>query len=395
MQCRHLRIRPLVHLYSRILGELMRIVVDINHPGHVHYFKQFIWEMKERGHDVLITASEKDITFKLLENYHLDFENMGTYGTSLISKLANIPIIDIRYYQLMKSFKPDIFVGFGSIRAAHVSFLLRKPCINFEDTEHSTEQIRLYLPFVDAVCTPSCYTQDLGKKQIRFDGYMELASLHPNYFNPDPAVLTELGLDKDDNIFLVRFAAFDASHDTKTEHFDKRYIPNLISKLEDKGTVVISSEIKLNPDLQKYQYRLSPDRYHDLLYFSKMYVGEGSTSALEAAVLGTPAINFERIVIKGKKYSFADFSDVIAEFQNKYGLINCYYDEVMMLEKIDEYIDMGFDIVKLQAKENKERLLNDTIDVTKFMIWFIENYPQSFNQMRENPKIQDKFSNRS
>jgi predicted glycosyltransferase len=137
----------------------MRIVVDVNHPGHVHYFKHFIWEMKKKGHEVLVTASEKDITFKLLEKYDLEFENMGSYGTSLVRKLANIPIIDIRYYRLMRSFKPDIFVGFGSIRAAHVSFLLRKPCINFEDTEHSTEQIRLYLPFVTTVCTPSCYTQ--------------------------------------------------------------------------------------------------------------------------------------------------------------------------------------------------------------------------------------------
>jgi len=94
----------------------MKIVVDINHPGHVHYFKHFIWEMRKRGHEVLVTASEKDVTLKLLENYHLEYENMGTYGTSLVSKLANIPIIDIRYYRLMKSFKPDILVGFGSIR---------------------------------------------------------------------------------------------------------------------------------------------------------------------------------------------------------------------------------------------------------------------------------------
>jgi hypothetical protein len=97
-------------------------------------------------------------------------------------------------------------------------------------------------------------------------------------------------------------------------------------------------------------------------------------------------------VSKGKNYSFADFSGVIAEFQDKYDLIHCYYDEVMMLEKIDEIIRTGFDQVKMQAKENKERLLHDTIDVTGFLVWFIENYPESANQMRKNPDIQQRFS---
>ena len=27
----------------------MRIVVDINHPAHVHYFKNFIWEMQKKA----------------------------------------------------------------------------------------------------------------------------------------------------------------------------------------------------------------------------------------------------------------------------------------------------------------------------------------------------------
>ena len=66
----------------------MRIVVDINHPAHVHYFKHFIREMKKRGHDILITASRKEITFRLLESIQLQFVDVGTYGTSLISKLV-------------------------------------------------------------------------------------------------------------------------------------------------------------------------------------------------------------------------------------------------------------------------------------------------------------------
>jgi len=358
----------------------MRIVVDINHPGHVHYFKQFIWEMKERGHEVLITASEKDITFRLLESYHLDFENMGTYGASLVSKLANIPIIDIRYYRLMKSFKPNIFVGFGSIRAAHVSFLLRKPCINFEDTEHSTEQIRLYLPFVDAVCTPSCYTQDLGKKQIRFDGYMELASLHPNRFTPNPAVLTEIGLTEGDPFIIVRFVSWEASHDVGQHGIRDRV--GLVKALEQYGRVLITSEGALPPELRSYQIRVSPEKLHDLLYYATLYVGEGGTTASECAVLGTHAIYVNSL---GLGYT--------TEEDEKYHLVSDFSgrdctDETVLAEA--RRLLQSSDLRK-EGKQKGETLVQDKIDVTAFMVWFIENYPESADQMKRHPETQQKF----
>jgi predicted glycosyltransferase len=369
----------------------MKIVVDINHPAHVHYFKNFIWEMERRGHEVLITATEKDVALKLLDNYGFDYINMGSYGNSLVKKLMNISVMNLKMYKALKSFKPDIFVGFGSIRAAHVSKLMRKTSITLEDTEHSKWENRLYLPFTDAVLTPSCFQGDLGKKHIRYNGYTELAHLHPNYFTPNPAVLDEIGLSKDDNIFLIRFAAFNASHDTKSEKLKKEYVLPLIKKLEKKGKIIISSEIKLDKDLTKYQYNLSPEKYHDVLYYSKMYVGESSTSAEEAAILGTPSLNFERIVIKGETYSFAEFSGILDELQNKYGLVHCFHNEGILLRKIDKLLEKGIEKTKKEWKEKREKMLKDKIDVTAFMVWFIENYPESFREMKENPEIQRRF----
>ncbi len=354
----------------------MRIVVDINHPGHVHYFKHFIWEMKRKGHDVLITASEKDVTFKLLEIYGLEFENMGTYGTSLVKKLANIPIIDIRYYRLMKSFKPDLLVGFGSIRAAHVSFLLKKPCINFEDTEHSTEQIRMYLPFVTTVCTPSCYTQDLGKKQLRFNGYMELASLHPNRFTPNPTVLSEIGLKEGDPYIIVRFVSWQASHDIGQHGIRDKV--RLVKELEQYGRVMITSEGALPSELQPYQIRVSPEKLHDLLYYATLYVGDGGTTASEAAVLGTPAV-FISTLYCGYQQD-----------EGRYGLLYLFSDPVSGLKDgLAKAVCLLNDPnLKKNASINRLKLLNDKIDVTEFMIWFIENYPESYYQIEADPAKQ-------
>ncbi len=368
----------------------MKVVVDINHPAHVHFFKNFIWEMEERGHKVVITASQKDLAYNLLQKYGFTYIPLGCYGDTLLRKAVNLPLLDLKMYNILRKMNPDILVGIGSIRAAHASLLLKKPCISFEDTEHATEQIRLYLPFAASVCTPSCYYDDIGPKQIHYNGYHELAYLHPNYFTPDPAVLTEIGLAEGDNIFLVRFAAFNASHDTRTEHFDKRYIPELISRLEDKGTVIISSEIKLEPYLQKYQYKLSPDKYHDLLYFSKMYIGEGSTSAMEAAILGVPSLHFERLNIGGEISTILPYIGVLNELQTKYNLLCSFCDEGKLLSKVDEIL---IDLNKAKAiwGQRRDILLNDKIDVTAFMIWFIENYPDSFDQSKNDPSIRENF----
>jgi len=353
----------------------MRIVVDINHPAHVHYFKHFIREMKKRGHDILITASRKEITFRLLESIQLQFVDVGTYGTSLISKLVNIPIIDLRYYQTVKAFKPDILLGFGSIRAAHASVFLRKPCINFEDTEHSTEQIYLYRPFVEVICTPSCYLQDLGKKQIRFNGYMELASLHPNYFTPNPAVFTELGLTESDPFIVVRFVSWQASHDIGQHGIRDKV--GLVKALEQYGRVLITSEGVLPPELRSYQIRGDPEKLHDLLYYATLYVGEGGTTATEAAVLGTPSIFISSLAL-----TMGNF----VELEEAYDLLYSFTDDCTALDRATEILRDPASKEDWRVKQ--ERLLADKIDVTAFMIWLIENYPRSVVGMKEHPKLQ-------
>ena len=353
----------------RILGDMMRIVVDINHPADVHCFKNFIWEMEKRGHEILITASNKEVSYSLLDNYGFPYVKLGSYGTSLLEKMVNIPLLDIRMYRKVKKFKPDIFLGFGSIRAAHVSFLLKKPCINLEDTEHSTGQIRLYLPFVKVVCTPSCYSQNLGKKQIRFNGYLELASLHPHYFTPDPAVLREIGLKEGDPFIIVRFVAWRASHDIGQHGITDKV--TFVKELEKYGRVLITSEETLSDELKAYQIRVSPEKVHNLLYYATLYVGEGATMATEAALLGTPSILISSLV--GTMGNFI-------ELEEKYDLIYSFPDPEAALQK-------ALDILQDPSSKEiwagkRERVLKEKIDVTTFLVRFIENYPQSFIEMK-------------
>ena len=44
----------------------MRILIDILHPAHVHFFRNFHEEMADRGHELCITARDKDRSVDLL-----------------------------------------------------------------------------------------------------------------------------------------------------------------------------------------------------------------------------------------------------------------------------------------------------------------------------------------
>jgi hypothetical protein len=352
----------------------MRIVVDINHPAHVHCFRNFISAMEKGGHEVMITATKKDISLKLLDSLGYKYVNLGSYGDTLYKKLLNLPIIDLRMYRAVKDFNPDIFIGLGSIRAAHVAFAMRKTAIVIDDTEISKEQMLLFLPFVSAVCTPEYFKLDLGKKQVRFNAYKELAYLHPKYFKPDPSVLDRLGLKSDDKFIVVRFITWGASHDVGQHGIVDRL--EFVKALESYGRVLISSEGELGPEFDRYRIDLPLEKFHDLLYYATLYVGEGGTTATEAALLGTHSI-----LIDTSAERCGNFYDL-----NSYGLLWFTGDTpegLGIAKKLLE--DPG---IKEQGRHKLQKLLADKIDINEFIVWFVENYPESFQMMKADPDIQ-------
>lgn len=343
----------------------MRIVVDINHPAHVHFFKNFIWEMKKRGHKILITASKKEMTCELLDKYSFDYKYLGSYGDSPIKKLLNIPLMDLKMYLAVKNFKPDIFVGLASVRAAHISKLLRKPySITFYDTEHAFGLNLLFMPFTDVFLSPFCYKKDLGRKHIRYNGFHELAYLHPKYFKPNPNILKELRIKKDEKFFVLRFVSWEASHDIGQSGLDIKAKRKLVAFLDRHGKVLISSEKNLPKEFEKYRFQLSPEKIHDALYYAGMYIGEGATMATESAILGTPAIYISSLV--GSMGNFI-------ELEKKYDLIYSFGDFDRAYNKIKE-LSKRKNLQK-EWQRKRTRLLQDKIDVTGWMVKFIENYP--------------------
>lgn len=89
---------------------------------------------------------------------------------------------DLKLLKISKKFKPDVLTGIGSPYIAQVSKLLMSKSVLFTDTEHASLINKLSVPFSDYVLTPLCFLKDFGERHVRYNGYHELAYLHPNLF---------------------------------------------------------------------------------------------------------------------------------------------------------------------------------------------------------------------
>lgn len=346
----------------------MRIMIGVGHPKHVHIWKNVINNLVDDGHEVKIVARDKDITLHLLDAYGFDYVVVGKNYRNLAKKVYGIFETDFKLFKIVKGFKPDITV-MGTPYLAHISKLLGIPHITLLDTEHAGIAYRLTYPFTDVICTPSCFGRKINStKHVVFDGYFELAYLHPNYFTPDPSVLEDVGLSEDDQFIIIRFVAWAASHDIGDMGFSNK--KEVVKVLEQYGKVFITSEIELPSELEKYRIKILPERIHHLIYYADLFIGESAPMSTESAILGTPAI-----FVSTSRRGYTD------ELESKYDLLYTLSDPRNAQEKS---LEMAIELLKDKDAKKKwqkkrENLINKKIDVTKFMTEFIENYPESFH----------------
>jgi predicted glycosyltransferase len=341
----------------------MKVLIDIGHPGHVHLFRNFAHIFVQRGHQVHFTLREKEYETELLRHTGLPFTCLGKHYSSSVGKLWGLFVYNIRVLLIGIRFKPDVFLSHGSLYTLLSALILRKPNISFEDTGNH-EQVRLYLPFTSAVLTSDSFPHRYGSKQVFYNGYHELAYLHPDYFQPDPHVLKELGLAEGEVYSVVRFVAWRASHDRYQSGLTADNKLEIIKHLSKHGRVFISSESSLPNSLEIYRFPLGPDRLHHALAYASLFVGEGATMASESAVLGTAAIYINTFV-----------PGIIKDQAEKYGLISCFTAFEGVLGKIEALLNNTH--LKSETKEDSKRLINCKCDVTAFLVKFIEEWPHS------------------
>jgi len=354
----------------------MRILIDIGHPAHVHYFRNLAENFIKKGSEVLFTTRDKEIAIKLLDYYKFNYVNFGKPFKSRIGKIWGLFWFTWWLLIVALKFKPDMYLN-ATQYSAMVAWLLRKPHISLEDT-FNMEQVRLYMPFTSIVLTGSYPHPGLGKKELCYDGYQELAYLHPKQYKPEHKIFVELGIKENEAYVVLRFISWSASHDFGSRRMSFEQKLELIATLEKYVRIFISSEAELSRELEKYQLRLPPHRIHDVLASASLYIGEGATMASECAMLGIPAI-----------YINAQDAYTIREQEKKYGLIFSFREFKGVLDKALELLNQRD--LKSEFKQRKERMLAEKIDLTAYLVWFVENYPESKKIAMKDSTLQLRF----
>ncbi len=340
---------------------------------------------KKNGKVLFIIIEKEGIIKNIVSSYGFNNKVIGINKKSVIGKILFTFKIVSKLLIIINRFKPDIVFSPTSPYTSLACAISKAKSICWVDTETATINIKYSHWHVNSILLPFSFYNKLPYKNIiKYNGYKELAYLHPNNFKPNKDVLTELNLNESDKIVLMRFSALNAMHDIglKSEALvndDKilEFIKNIENKYNAKVFISVT-ERNLDNRFEKYKLTIAPEKYIHLLSFCSLYIGEGTTTASEAGVLGVPWVNIQ----KTKR-------GYLIDQENTYGLGIRTDDIDFAFRKAEEYLSDKN--IKITWQKKRDKLLSDKIDVSAFLSWFIENYPESHKIMKENPDYQNKF----
>lgn len=337
----------------------MRILIDILHPAHVHFFRNFYFEMTKRGHEVLIMSRKRSCIIELLDSYEIPHTCVSHRKGGGLRLIPELFVRIAGTWRLSRKFRPDVLASISGPVQALASKLVRKPAITFYDTEFATQTNGWVYPLSAAVCTPDCYRDKVNGNHFPYAGFHELAYLHESRFKPDPAKLKLFGVEPDEPFTLFRFVAWDAFHDVGQKGLPAKLRDELIETGRKHGKVLVSCEGKAPAELEPYLIKGPAHEIHHLMAFARGYIGESPTMCTECAVQGTPGV-----IISPFNFGYG------LELQN-YGLVKMF--NYAQLDEVGAYVrDWLAKDTRAEAAPKLKKLREDKIDVTAWMIDFFE-----------------------
>ena len=363
----------------------MKILIYIGHPAQFLFFKNFIKKEKQKGNEVIVLIKSKDVLEDLIKKEDIEYVNIVkterknsklSIAFGLIKRIVKV------LYHWRKN-RPDILVGTDPSLAI-VGYLTKTPCITTleDDAAVIPKLVKTTYPYTNTILVPECC--DVGSKwnskKIGYAGYMKLAYLHQKYFKPNPAILQNL---KSDKYVLVRLSKLSAHHDTDIKGVSNQLIDTLIKYTTDRSMdLYISSERELPSSLEKYRLTTPVSDIHHVLYYSSLLISDSQSMSVEASMLGTPSVRFS---------DFSGRISVLEELENKYHLTFGFKstEQQEMLDKVLEILSMPE--AKEEFRMRCEKMLDEKIDVTSFLMWFVEEYPNSRDIMLKDPSYQYRF----
>jgi predicted glycosyltransferase len=276
----------------------MRIWFDMTAPAHPVVFRPVIKRLRDAGHEVQVTARSYAQTLPLLERLGIPHTVIGEHGgASRVRKVGALASRSARMIAFGRGRGFDLAVAHGSNDLAIAAAALRIPEVNAFDYEWATKQHQVGCRLARRVLTPDAIPPDrlrrygAGPEKLRqYPGLKEEYYLAD--FEPDPAVLDELAVDRERVLVVVRPPP-DVSlyHRSANKLFPA--VLDAVGRRDDVHAVVVP-----RTELQRQTVRalrfpslIVPDDAIDaqsLIALADLVVSAGGTMNREAVALGTP-----------------------------------------------------------------------------------------------------------
>jgi uncharacterized protein len=272
----------------------MRAWIDLTNSPHVLVMRPVIDLLRARGWDVRVTARDFAQTLALCERFGIEHEAIGHHrGGRLAAKAVGLFDRSFALTRWARGKRFDVALGHGSNDVTVAAALLRIPCSTTFDYEWARVQHTVNCRLAQAVVVPDVIPADrlrpYGATDRKLHGY---AGLKEEYyladFEPDTAVLDELGLEQGAPLAVVR-----TPPDVSLYHrFENPLFQQVLDRLRPQAQVVVLPRTpEQRAELQRAGGFVIPERAVDaqsLVAHADLVVSAGGTMNREAVALGTP-----------------------------------------------------------------------------------------------------------
>ena len=272
----------------------MRIWVDLTNSPHVLVMRPLIAAMREEGHEVEVTARDFAQTLELCARFGISHTAIGRHrGGRLASKGLGLVSRSLALVRWARGRRFELAMGHGSNDVSVAAALLGVPSATAFDYEWAKVQHQVNCRLVRAVVVPDAIPPERlypygAKGKVRpYPGLKEEYYLAD--FEPDQAVLGELGLEAERALVIVR-----TPPEVSLYHrFENPLFPRILERLaaSDAQTVVLPRTEAQREEIARLGDFVVPERAVDaqsLVAYADLVVSAGGTMNREAVALGTP-----------------------------------------------------------------------------------------------------------
>ena len=301
----------------------MRAWVDLTNSPHVLVLRPVIERLRADGWEVEVTARDFAQTVGLCARFGIDATVVGEHRGGRIAAKA-LGLVDrstalARWARRRPRF--DVAFGHGSNDVTVAAKLLRIPSATMFDYEFATVQHTVNCRLARSVVVPDAIPPErlarygaTGRKLRPYPGLKEEYYLAD--FEPDRAVVDELGLDLSQPVYVVRTPPSVALY----HRLENDLFGGVLDALRGAQTVVLPRTPEQRAALSDgFIVPDGPIDAQSLIAFSDLVVSAGGTMNREAVALGTPVYTVfegrlgavdEALIAEGRLRKLGDASEL-------------------------------------------------------------------------------------